>query len=38
MLRRISDGKTEITISARRFMFPQMEIAAGILYQIVDKL
>lgn len=38
MLRRISDGKTEITISARKFMFPQMAIAAGILYQIVNKL
>jgi hypothetical protein len=38
MLRRISDGKTEITISTRRFIFPQVEIAAGILYQIVDKL
>ncbi|MCF7874830.1 MAG: hypothetical protein K9L87_03735 [Candidatus Omnitrophica bacterium] len=37
-LRQISDDKTEITISARRFMFPQVEIAAGILYQIVDKL
>jgi hypothetical protein len=37
-LKRVNDDKTEITISARRFMFPQMEAAAGILYQIVDKL
>ncbi len=37
-LRKISDDETEITISARRFMFPRMEAAAGILYQIVDKL
>ncbi len=37
-LRKISDDKTEITISARRFMLPRMEIAAGVLYQIVDKM
>jgi hypothetical protein len=37
-LRRISDDKTEITISARKFLFPRVEIAAGILYQIVDRL
>ncbi|MFO8053299.1 MAG: hypothetical protein R6U54_05030 [Candidatus Omnitrophota bacterium] len=38
MLRKTSDDETEITISARRFFFPQVEVAAGILYQIVNKL
>ena len=32
------DGKTGITVSARKFMFPQPDIAGGVLYQIVEKL
>ena len=31
-------NKTEITISARKYMFPQPETAGGVLYQIDDKL
>ncbi|MFC1675224.1 hypothetical protein ACFL1K_05020 [Candidatus Omnitrophota bacterium] len=38
MLRKGADNKTEITISARKYMFPKMDIAGGVLYQIVDKL
>ncbi|MCF7908589.1 MAG: DUF3568 domain-containing protein [Candidatus Omnitrophica bacterium] len=37
-LRRESDNKTEITISARKYVFPKPDIAGGVLYQIVDKL
>jgi len=32
------DGKTEITVSARKFMFPQPAVAGGVLYQIAEKL
>jgi len=38
ILRKDADNKTEITISARKYMFPKMDIAGGVLYQIVDKL
>jgi len=38
MLRKGADNKTEITISARKYMFPKMDIAGGVLYQILDKL
>ncbi len=38
ILRKGADNKTEITISARKFMFPQLDIAGGVLYQILDKL
>lgn len=38
ILRKSEGNKTEITISARKFIFPKMEIAGGVLYQIVDKL
>lgn len=38
MLRRGADNKTEITISARKYMFPKLDIAGGVLYQILDKL
>jgi hypothetical protein len=38
MLRNGVDNKTEITISARKYMFPKLDIAGGVLYQIVDKL
>lgn len=33
-----ADNKTEITISARKYMFPKLDIAGGVLYQISDKL
>jgi hypothetical protein len=32
------DNKTEIRISARKYMFSKLSIAGGILYQILDKL
>jgi hypothetical protein len=38
MLRKGIDNKTEITISARKYMFPKLDIAGGVLYQILDKL
>ena len=31
-------NKTEIRISARKYMLPQLDIAGGVLYQILDKL
>ena len=37
-LRKGSDNKTEITVSARKYVFPKPDIAGGVLYQIVDKL
>jgi hypothetical protein len=33
-----TDNQTEITISARKYMFPKPDIAGGVLYQISDKL
>ena len=38
MLKKSADNKTEITISARKYLFPQLDIAGGVLYQILDKL
>jgi len=38
ILRKGQDDKTEVTISARKYMFPKLDIAGGVLYQIVDKL
>jgi hypothetical protein len=38
ILRKGADNKTEITISARKYMFPKLDIAGGVLYQINDKL
>lgn len=38
MLRKDVDNKTEITISARKYMFPKLDIAGGVLYQVLDKL
>ncbi len=38
ILRKDADNKTEITISARKYMFPELDIAGGVLYQILDKL
>ena len=37
-LRKKADKKTEITISARKYMFPKLDIAGGVLYQVLDKL
>jgi len=36
MLRKEIDNKTKITISARKYMLPQLDIAAWVLYQIID--
>jgi uncharacterized protein involved in outer membrane biogenesis len=38
ILRKAADNKAEITISARKYMLPQLDIAGGVLYQILDKL
>jgi len=38
ILRKDAGNKTEITISARKYMLPEMDIAGGVLYQIVDKM
>jgi hypothetical protein len=38
ILRKDKDNKTEITISARKYMLPQLDIAAWVLYQIIDTL
>ena len=39
ILRKGADNKTEITISARKYMlFPEPDVAGGVLYQILDKL
>ena len=38
ILKKGADNKTEITISARKYMFPKLDIAGGVLYQILNKL
>lgn len=38
ILRKGVDFKTEITISARKYMLPKLDIAAWVLYQIIDTL
>ena len=38
ILRKDIDNKTEITISARKYMLPKLDIAGGVLYQILDRL
>jgi hypothetical protein len=38
ILRTGTDNKTEITISARKYMLPKLDIAGGVLYQILDRL
>jgi hypothetical protein len=35
-LRKAADNKTEIKISARTYIFPELDIAAWVLYQIID--
>ncbi len=37
-LRKKADNETEITISARKHIFPMLDIAGGVLYQILDKM
>jgi len=38
MLSKGIDNKTKITISARKYLLPQLDIAAWVLYQIIDTL
>jgi hypothetical protein len=38
ILRKDAYNNTEITISARKYVFPKLQIAGGVLYQILDKL
>jgi len=38
ILRKSAANKTKITVSARKYMFPEPDIAGGVLYQILDKL
>ncbi len=38
LLKKSAENKTEITISARKYMLPEVDIAGGVLYQILDKL
>ena len=38
ILRKGQDNKTEITISARKYLLPQLDIAGWVLYQIIDTL
>jgi hypothetical protein len=38
ILRKQADNKTEITISARKYMFPKLYIAGEVLYKVLDKL
>jgi hypothetical protein len=37
-LKKISDKKTEATISARKYLLPKPEIAGGVVYEISQKL
>lgn len=37
-VRKKSGNKTEVSVSARKYFFPKPEIAAGLLYQIAEKL
>ncbi|RJP29135.1 MAG: hypothetical protein C4533_04880 [Candidatus Omnitrophota bacterium] len=37
-LEKISERKTRITVSARKFMLPRPEIASGIIYKIKEEL
>jgi len=37
-LRKISEDRTEVTISARKFGFPKPEIAAGVMYRLRESL
>ncbi|MBP7216595.1 MAG: hypothetical protein KBA46_04850, partial [Candidatus Omnitrophica bacterium] len=37
-LKKVSERSTQITISARKFLLPQPEVAAGVMYRISDNL
>jgi len=37
-LARISGNKTQVVVSARKYLFPKPELAGGILYAISEKL
>jgi len=37
-IRKKSNNKTELVISARKYLFPKPEIAGGVLYEISEKL
>lgn len=37
-LKKNADSKTKMTISARKYIFPEADVAGGVLYQILDKL
>ncbi len=34
----LEENKTEVTVSARKYMLPKPKIASGVLYQITEKL
>jgi len=38
ILKKLEQNKTEITISARKYLLPQPDIAGGVLYEILDKI
>lgn len=38
ILKKKADNKTEVTISARKYLFPKPDISGGVLYEILDKL
>ncbi|MBI4706495.1 MAG: hypothetical protein HY761_01015 [Candidatus Omnitrophica bacterium] len=37
-LQKISNNSTRVTVSARKFILPQPEVAAGVMYRISEKL
>jgi hypothetical protein len=37
-LKKVSERKTRVTISARKYILPRPEVASGILYQISGKI
>jgi hypothetical protein len=37
-LKKLTDNKTEVTISAKKYMLPEPSIAGGVLYEITEKL
>ena len=38
VLKKDADNKTEIEISARKYLLPKLDIAGGVLYQILDRM
>ena len=37
-LKKLSENSTQVTISARKFGFPQAETAAGVMYRLKEQL